>query len=159
MQRSLLGTQLRHLVELLDNAVQEAYGIAGLTYRPRYTPIVGVLTQRKACTIGEIAEAASVTQPAATQTIALMIEDGLVCALADPVDARRRMISLTPKARRLLPKLQRCWQATAMAHQDLETELGFPLSRELGRAIAALESKPYGARIRDAQATLHTKSP
>ena len=29
-----LGTQLRHLIELLDGAVQQAYADAGLDYRP-----------------------------------------------------------------------------------------------------------------------------
>ena len=32
-----LGTQLRHLIELLDGAVQQAYVDAGLNYRPRYS--------------------------------------------------------------------------------------------------------------------------
>ena len=36
--KSTQGTQLRHLIELLDGAVGAAYEAAGLDYRPRYTP-------------------------------------------------------------------------------------------------------------------------
>ena len=38
-----LGTQLRHLLELLDGAVEEAYALAGMRYRPRYTPVMRAL--------------------------------------------------------------------------------------------------------------------
>jgi DNA-binding MarR family transcriptional regulator len=154
MQPSSLGTQLRHLIELLDNAVQQAYVDEGLRYRPRYTPIVRALLQHEPCTIGDLAVAATITQPAATQTISLMIKDGLASAVTGHTDARRRMISLTAQGRRLLPKLRRCWQATAIAHGDLERELDFPLSEALARAITALEVKPYGTRIREARAVL-----
>ena len=38
-----LGTLLRNLSETLDRAVEEAYRDAGLSYRPRYTPVFRAL--------------------------------------------------------------------------------------------------------------------
>jgi len=69
-----LGTQLRHLIELLDGAVQQAYVDAGLDYRPRYTPVMRVLAQQQSATIGQLAELAGITQPAVTQQAITMLE-------------------------------------------------------------------------------------
>lgn len=142
-----LGTQLRHLLELLDGAVAQSYRDAGLSYRPRYTPVVRVLIDRESATISEIAEAAHITQPAATQTIALMIKEGLVSAEQGAQDGRQRLIRLTDAAHELLPRIQACWQATATAAAHFDAELALPLSRAVAEAIANLEAKPFSERI------------
>ena len=148
------GTQLRHLIELLDGAVSTAYDKAGLDYRPRYTPVMRSLMAHEPATIGAIAEAAGITQPAATQTIALMIKDGLISSESGARDGRQKMIRLTPQGRALIPRLEQCWKATAMAAAALEAELPYSLNAVLASAIAALEAKSFGQRIDDARATL-----
>ncbi len=149
--RATHGTQLRHLIELLDGAVSAAYDDAGLVYRPRYTPVMRSLLAYEPATIGAIAEAAGITQPAATQTVALMIKDGLISVQPGAHDARQKMITLTAKGRELIPHLQQCWQATASASASLEADLPYSLSAVLDSAIAALAAKPFGARIREAR--------
>jgi DNA-binding MarR family transcriptional regulator len=148
--RQGLGTQLRHLIELLDGAVEQAYVDAGLAYRPRYTPVMRVLAERPSATIGELAQLAGITQPAATQTVALMKKEGLVRVVAGDVDGRQRVVRLAPKGAALLPRVQACWQATRRAADSLDADLAFPLSVCLAQAIAALEQQPFGARIRAA---------
>lgn len=148
MKRSL-GTQLRHLIELLDGAVGAAYEEAGLAYRPRYTPVMRALMEREPATIGHIAMVAGITQPAATQTVALMIKEGLVTAEAGAQDGRQKLIRLTEQGHVLLPKLLECWQATAAAAASLEAECA--LSATLEAAIAALGAKSFGERIREAR--------
>jgi MarR family transcriptional regulator, organic hydroperoxide resistance regulator len=145
------GTQLRHLIELLDGAVGAAYEEAGLNYRPRYTPVMRALLAKEPVTIGFIAEAAGITQPAATQTIALMIKDGLVSAEAGASDGRQKMIRLTPKGKDMVAALKLCWQATAIAAASLEADLPFPLSQVLDSAITAPAAKPLGDRVREAR--------
>ncbi|QRN99641.1 MarR family transcriptional regulator [Archangium violaceum] len=149
-----LGTQLRHLIELLDGAVSEAYAQEGLSYRPRYTPVMRALMEREPSTIGQIAAAAGITQPAVTQTVALMVKEGLVSAQSEPGDRRERLVRLTDAGRELLPRLQACWRATAGAAADLDAELPTPLSLTLETAIAALEVKPFGERIAEARARM-----
>lgn len=156
--KSTHGTQLRHLIELLDGAVGDAYEAAGLDYRPRYTPVMRSLMAQEPATIGFIAEAAGITQPAATQTIALMIKDGLVSVEPSPLDARQKMIRLTQQGRDLIPALTTCWQATAIASAAFEADLPFSLSEVLDAAIRALAAKPFGTRIREARAQLENAS-
>jgi DNA-binding MarR family transcriptional regulator len=149
-----LGTQLRHLLELLDGAVQAAYAEAGIDTRPRYTPVFRALAEREPRTLGEIATAAGITQPAATQTIALMVKDGLVSAKAAPGDARQRLVRLTKKGRELYPRLQACWAATKLAADSLDQDTPLPLSEALASAIAALQAQPFDQRIAKARARL-----
>jgi DNA-binding MarR family transcriptional regulator len=145
-----LGTQLRHLIELLDGAVQQAYVDAGLNYRPRYTPVMRALVQQQSATIGQLAELAGITQPAATQTVALMKKEGLLLVAASGEDGRQRLVRLSPHGEALLPHLQACWQATRQAADSLDAELDFPLSECLAQAIAVLEKRSFGERIRSA---------
>lgn len=146
-----LGTQLRHLIDLLDGDVANAYQEAGLDYRPRYTPVMRVLRQHGSATIGQIAEAAGITQPAATQTVALMKKEGFVDVVAGE-DGRRRVVALTKKGKALLPKLAACWAATERAAASVDAELAYPMSQCLADAIAALGARSFGARIREARA-------
>ena len=146
-----LGTQLRHLIELLDGAVEASYVEAGLNYRPRYTPVMRALMAREPLTVGDIALHAGITQPAATQTVALMIKEGLLTSSPSEADARQKLIRLSAAGHALLPRLKQCWQATAAAAASLDAQLPYPLSDALANAIEALKQEPFGERIRAAR--------
>lgn len=146
-----LGTQLRHLVELLDAAVETSYKEAGLDYRPRYTPVMRALLAQEPMTVGEIAAHAGLTQPAATQTVALMIREGWLTATTGSRDGRQKMIALSPTAHERLPRVRECWQATGAAADDLDAQLPHPLSVTLASAIDALSDRSFGQRIRAAR--------
>jgi DNA-binding MarR family transcriptional regulator len=151
MMKRQLGTQLRHLIELLDGAVSTAYVDAGLDYRPRYTPVFRALMSTGSCTIGQIAESAGITQPAATQTVALMVKQGLVAVAADTEDARLRILHLTAKGSALTPHLQQCWNATSLAAASIDAELPLPLSEILASTIEMLTKKSFYTRINEAR--------
>jgi MarR family transcriptional regulator, organic hydroperoxide resistance regulator len=146
-----LGTQLRHLIELLDGAVAASYEEAGIDYRPRYTPVMRALAKDAPLTVSQIAQAAGITQPAATQTVALMLKEDLVATMPSPTDARQKLVRLSARGQALLPQLQRCWAATKAAADSLDADLPYPLSATLAQAIEALDRQPFGARIRAAR--------
>jgi DNA-binding MarR family transcriptional regulator len=152
--RQGLGTQLRHLIDLLDGAVGTAYEEAGIDYRPRYTPVMRALEGGAPHTVSQIAEAAGITQPAATQTVALMIKEGLLESSPGATDARQKIIRLSARGRQLLPQLRICWQATRAAADSLDGDMPYPLSEALAAAITALQVKPFGERIRTARAAI-----
>lgn len=149
-----LGTQLRHLIELLDSAVERSYENLDPSYRPRYTPVMRVLMQDGVATISEIAQAAGISQPAVTQTVARMTEADLVSVTASETDARQRIVQLTKKGKRLAPRLTQCWEATALAARSLEADMQVPLGRVLEDAIQALEKQSYDERIATARVAL-----
>ena len=94
---------MRHLIELLDGAVAEAYKIEGLHYRPRYTPVMRAMLHQEPASVTQIVGLAGITQPAATQTVALMIREGLLRAETNCEDSRQKMVWLTPYGQELVP--------------------------------------------------------
>ncbi|MGH7592666.1 MAG: MarR family winged helix-turn-helix transcriptional regulator [Gemmatimonadales bacterium] len=140
-----LGTLLRHLVDLLDQDVAEAYRAAGLNYRPRYTPVLRAVLELDDASIRAIAGHAQLTHSAASQTVAQMVRAGLVRIRAGK-DARERVARLSPRAVAMLPQLRRVWDATRTAQGRFEAELAYPLSELLQEAIAALGREPFRHR-------------
>lgn len=141
-----LGTLLRHLIEKLDGAVEQSYAQSGLDYRPRYTPVVRALMESGPASIRSISRSAGITHSAVSQTVAQMMERGLV-RFEPGSDARERIVALTLAAQSMIPKLQQHWYATNAAAQMLDSELSMPLSDLLREAIDALDRAPFGQRI------------
>ncbi|MEV4244472.1 MarR family winged helix-turn-helix transcriptional regulator [Streptosporangium canum] len=153
-----LGTQLRHLLELMDGDVAKAGADLGLQdYRPRFTPIVRALVELGPSPIRDLARTISVTHSAASQTVAQMSRRGLV-ALEPGDDARQHIVRLTAKAQSLLPVIQAEWAATSAAAAALDAELPFPLSELLVALSDALRRRPFRQRIADAALTLDDES-
>ena len=147
-----LGTQLRHLIELLDGGVENIYRSNGLDYRPRFTPIVKALEETDHLTIKTIASIAGISHSAASQTISKMTQLGLLESLKGK-DGREKLIRLSPRCRSLLPKLHAHWTATQMAADGLDAELSMPLSQIAAEAISALTEQPFSQRISQAHDT------
>lgn len=149
-----LGTLVRSLLERLDSEVEAAYVAAGLAWRPRYTPILRGLLRNGPASIKTLAQGIGVSHSAASQTVSQMAREGLVI-LKPGADGRERIVVTTPKADAMLPALERQWAATNSAAAQLDAELSFPVSAALAEAIAALDRRPFGARIRGAAETLN----
>ena len=146
-----LGTLLRHLTELLDGDVEAAYREAGLVYRPRYTPVVRLLTAQGPSTIRAISIYGGISHSAASQTVTEMVKRGLVRSVPGK-DARERIIRLTKAGEALLPQLEKQWEATNAAAEQLSEEIGIPLEDALAKAIAAVESRSFLDRINEQKA-------
>jgi DNA-binding MarR family transcriptional regulator len=154
----LLGTRLRHLLELLDRDVAAVYADLGLDgFRPRFAPIIRTLASAGPSSIRDLARTIGVTHSAASQTVAEMSKQDLV-TLTPGEDARHRIIRLTPTAERLLPPVQAEWAATAAAAEALEAELSFPLSQLIDEALDALRRQPMRQRITAAAPDLLTRA-
>ena len=143
-----LGTQVRRLLELLDQDVEAVYRETHPTYVPRFTPIMKALARGEPLSIKDIAERSSVSHSAASQTISRMTALGLV-ELQAADDGRQRMVVLTEEGAELLPWLQARWSATQAAADGLDNQLAYPLSKLLSEAIALLEEKSFKDRIND----------
>lgn len=141
-----LGTLLRHLIELLDGAVEQTYRDAQLDFRPRYTPVLRALIAIGPASIKNLAGHAGLTHSAASQTVAQMRRDGLI-EVERGADKRRQVVSLTSRATTMIPTLEKMWKAVNEAARELDDELMGPLSQVVEEAIEALERRPFRDRI------------
>jgi DNA-binding MarR family transcriptional regulator len=143
-----LGTLLRHVLEELEGDVAACYRERGLPeYRPRFSPVVRVLLAEGPQSVRDLAAKVGVTHSAASQTAIQMARAGLVAHTADPDDSRRRLIDLTPKARRLVPQITAEWEATTAAIDELDKELSMPLAHLLIEVSEAIGRRPLRDRI------------
>ncbi|RYG85926.1 MAG: MarR family transcriptional regulator [Alphaproteobacteria bacterium] len=141
-----LGTKLRKLIDMLDRDVEAAYCASDLDYRPRFTPVVRALDEGGPQTIKSLAATALVSHSALSQTISQMLARRLI-VVESGADARERLISLSEAGLALVPLLRRHWDATHAAVEDLEADVGVSLTRVVDEALAALERKPFLARM------------
>lgn len=149
-----VGTLLRHVLDLLDGEVAAFYEEQGLPeYRPRFSPVVRALVAEGPLSVRALAAAVGVTHSAASQTAAQMARAGLVTHTPDPLDARRRLVGLTPKARALLPLIEAEWEATKAAMAELDAELSMPLGKLLTEVVQAVGRRPFGERVAAARTT------
>jgi MarR family transcriptional regulator, organic hydroperoxide resistance regulator len=143
---SRLGTRLRTLLAMLDGDVEELYARSGSSFRPRFYPVVTHLLERGEATVGELAKAAGVSQPAITQTVGEMEKLGLV-DVSVAKDRRSRMIALSVAGEVTARELVPLWLAIDAAAEELDRELPHSLSAILDAAISALDQERFFDRI------------
>ncbi|MGA0615373.1 MarR family transcriptional regulator [Paracoccus sp. KR1-242] len=141
-----LGELLRYVGELVDAGAAQRYRELGLPYRPRYTPILRALIAGHA-TVTEIVAHSHLTQGAVSQTVALMVMDGLL-AREGVEDGRKSALHVTERGSAMLGILQNHWQDTFATIEALEAETGHPLRLALEDAADALERTGFAARLR-----------
>lgn len=144
-----LGTLLRRLIDLLDRDVEAGYFVAGLDWRPRYTPVLRALLSEGPCSIRSLSDGIGLTHSAVSQTVSQMAKTGLV-ELRRGEDARERTVAVSARTQAMVPALEKQWRATNAAAEMLEAELSVPLSGIAAEALDALARKPFSERIAEA---------
>ncbi len=142
----LLGSRLRKVSEALYAGVDEVYRGAGVELPSRCFPILFLLRDRGSLGISELAQKLGQSHPAVSQMSRKLLRHRLVKESPDPRDDRRRLLSLSPRARAVMSRLEPVWNAIVAAVADLESE--HPLSQHLTAVDRALEARGFAARIR-----------
>lgn len=138
---------LRILLRTTDQEIEKLYRERGLTdVRTRFTMPLIRLKHRGPMTIRELATSLDVTHSAMSQTVSALKRDGFV-ETTPGKDGRTRAVTLTKKARELIPFLEAEWRATETAVQELEDELPYPMSRVVNDIEQALAKRPFRDRV------------
>jgi len=154
----LIGTRLRQVLDLLDDGIAETYADLGIPgFRPRYTPILVALHESGPLTIKELATAVNVTHSAMSQTVGLLIRDGLAVGNV-ATDGRARSITLSEEGTSIMPLLLTEWNATAHASRELDSEMTQPLSETLDEVVNLLSQRSFAERLSDARVIAGPKS-
>lgn len=147
-ERPGLGELLRYVAELVEQGAEEVYRAKQLAYRARYTPVLRALSAGND-TITDITARTHLTQGAISQTVGLMVADGLI--ERHPLqDGRKSGLRLTPSGQALVRQLVPHWAVTFAAITALEQEIGHPLLRVLEDTARALEHRSFAIRLQAA---------
>lgn len=143
-----LGTLLRRAIAALDGGTQQVYDQHKLDFRPRYFPIARHLLGHGPAAVGQLSEILGMTQPAISQTLKEMENDGLIIFEAGD-DRRVRLAALSKQGLALCRRLQPVWIAVGRSADELSAEIGADLPDVLRRLIAALDERPFATRIEE----------
>ena len=141
--------QLFRLLAQMDADIAGLYAEAGIDgVRTRFVGPIIELARSGPLSIKELAERRQVSHSAMSQTAAAMRKAGLVEPAADS-DGRARRVTLTGRAREIVPFLQAEWRATEATVRALDAELPYPIMQAVGEIDAALRCRPFAQRLRD----------
>lgn len=158
ISRAAIGARLRRLSAWIDDDATRVYADLGVSFEQRWYGVMSRLAQHGAMTVGELAVVLRITHASVSQTRTSLEEAGLIRALADANDARRRPLTLTAAGRRLADRLLPVWEAFDQVAIELDDEsqevvaaldrLDRALSRRslYDRLMSRTEMRPGGSR-------------
>lgn len=114
-----LGTRFKRLAERLQSQAQVMIEEAGIDIPAAYHPMLAALDRLGPLSVGELAQAVGVSQPAVSRTVEQLVRDGLVAAEPTGEDRRVRPISLTKQGVQLVALAKRtAWVQIEAAVKD-----------------------------------------
>lgn len=121
-QQGAMVRELAIVHQLMTTRLNRALRPLGLTMT--HTSLLLHLTGHPdGCTIGELADAMEVNQPAVSKTVKTLADRGAVSVHADPADARRRTIRLTQEGGGLIARAMQAMHPEAtLGLADLDDE-------------------------------------
>lgn len=119
-----IGARLRRLSERLDRETAQIYAAHRVHFEQRWFGILNQLVLNGPMTVGEIAAVLRVTHVSVSQARRALASAGLIQALSDEADARRRRLDLTVDGQALVSKLAPLWQALSNSAAELNAEAG-----------------------------------
>lgn len=146
-----IAARLRRLSEALDGDTARVYAALGIDFEQRWFGVLNQIALRGPMAVGELAAVLRITHVSVSQTRRSLETAGILASLADPKDARRKPLALTPKGRELVERLAPLWAAFAAASRDLDAEAG-DAAALFDRLEDALARRSLFDRIMDARA-------
>ena len=137
----VLDHRFRRIKDALLQAADALYRQHGHECRPRWTSTIQLLEREGSLPVTEIAARLRLTHPAVIGITDEMLTAGFIRESRDKDDARRRLVSLTPKARRALPELHRLWAALAEAQRERFAQAGCDIVAVLDKVDDGLASR------------------
>lgn len=142
-----LDHRLRRLTETFLGVAQAVYQAQGLDFRPRWTSTFLLLDREGPLPLTEIAQRIRLTHPGVIGITDEMHRAGLVTYARDRGDGRRRLIGLTPAARRLKPALQRVWKQLAAAQANRFSAAGCDIMEVLSQVEDGLAARTLASEV------------
>jgi DNA-binding MarR family transcriptional regulator/ribosomal protein S18 acetylase RimI-like enzyme len=142
-----LGSRLKRLAERMQADVAQVPERAALPIQPGHYPLLATLDRYGPLTVGELAEAMQISQPAVTRTLSRLVAIGLVEARREQRDQRHKTISLSAAGRTaILRSKLLVWPRVEAAVSDMLEDLAGPLLKQIAAIESRLKEEPLSRR-------------
>jgi len=113
-----LGSRLKRLSDQIMRDGTKIYRQSGIDFEPRWFPVYYALSKESPSGVTEIAKSLGISHAAVSQVVRELLRKGLLVAVKDELDGRRKLLSLSEQGIKLLPRIQDLWNDIAVAiHQ------------------------------------------
>lgn len=142
-----MGTRMKRIGERLQADTQVLMETMELPVGPGQCPMLAAIDMLGPLTIGEIAEALGITQPAITRSVNQLAELDYLTVRSAEDDQRRRIVDLTEEGRQLVKRAKaEIWPRIEAAVRDLCGGLSGPLLEQLAAVEDGLAARSLKQR-------------
>lgn len=134
-----LASRLRRLLQRLHADGERVYRVLNFDFKPKWFPVLHLLSNRMPLTLTEIARLMCVAHPSSIETVDELISGGLVKSRKSNLDGRIRELSLTNKGKQLCSELLPIWDAFRIAGEEANKENGNDFLKAIGILEQALD--------------------
>ena len=144
-----LGSRLKRLADRLQGDVARIVERAGLPVQPSHYAPLATLDRYGPLTVGQLADAMQLSQPAVTRALSKLVELGLVDSTRQHRDQRHKTISLTAAGRTVLIRSKLLvWPQIEAAVGEVIQQLSGPLLHQVAAVESQLAERPLNERAR-----------
>ena len=146
-----LGSRLKRLADRLQGDVARIVERAGLPVQPSHYAPLATLDRYGPLTVGQLADAMQLSQPAVTRALSKLVELGLVDSTRQHRDQRHKTISLTAAGRSVLIRSKLLvWPQVEAAVDEVIQQLSGSLLHQLAAVESQLAERALNERSRGA---------
>jgi DNA-binding MarR family transcriptional regulator/ribosomal protein S18 acetylase RimI-like enzyme len=143
-----LGSRLKRLADVMQTDLTQVAQQAGIPIQPGQYPLLATLEAREPQTIGELAQALGMSQPAVSKIVERLVDAGLVDVSRGDTDRRQKRVLLSAAGRRTLERSKReLWPMVENAVREVTDGLSGPLLEQVAEIEARLEARPLSSRV------------
>lgn len=143
----VLDHRFRRMMETLLRSAEEIYEARDLQFRGRWASTYQLLYSEGPLAVGQIADRLRLTHPGVIGITDEMLAAEIVAAVRDPDDARRRMLVLTPRGKRMAAELFSIWTELGRAQRNRFADAGCDIMAVLEEVEDGLIEQGLAAEV------------
>ena len=145
--RAMLAHRLRRASELLLDGYERWLPATGVRVPARALSTMMLLAEAEPLGVTQLAARLRLTHPLMIKLVAMLEAGGFVTTGQDPLDARRRPVSLTARGRTQADLIERALRIMDQAFAELCAEIGSDLPAALDELDQANRREPLERRL------------
>ncbi|UCD95074.1 MAG: MarR family transcriptional regulator [Candidatus Zixiibacteriota bacterium] len=142
-----LVSRLRRLLNRMLAEGEKVYKSLDIDFVVSWFPIFHLLAYRSPLMLTDIAKALGMAHPSVIEVTDEMIRRGFIKSRKSEDDRRCRHLSLTPKGKKTISKLEPVWEAFRQAGEEINKESGNNFLEAIKKLELAMERRSMYERI------------
>jgi DNA-binding MarR family transcriptional regulator len=141
-----VAARLQRLADTIRRDGVLVYKEYGIDFEPKWFPVVYVLHEKGPTSVVDLAAEVGIAHPSVIQLVKELEAKKLVKSAADKTDGRKRLLSLTPAAVKLVKKMKPVWKKIHAAVEEMvKTENN--LMKAMMETEAQLKQESFFQRV------------